>query len=134
MKRSFFILVYVCTTFLSLGQINNPEGGYLIAGQSCAVAFKALSSDGQPVEMQGEIFDEQDNLITECAAMHEGMGRFSLTPEANKCYYALCRKNNQSIKVKLPEVKTDAYALATVWRQNKLCDFRHRRLSRPFKA
>ena len=97
-----------------------PEGGNLIAGKSCTVAFKALSSDGQPVEVEGAIFDEQDNLISVFTTFREGMGRFYLTPEAGKRYYAVCRKGNQSIQINLPEAKTDAFSLSTVWLQNKL--------------
>ena len=97
-----------------------PEGGNLIAGQSCNIAFKALSSNGNAIEISGEIFDSQNNQQTNFSTVHEGMGRFILKPEAGQKYYAICQAGNQNIKVNLPETKTDACALATVWRQNKL--------------
>jgi hypothetical protein len=97
-----------------------PEGGNLIAGQSCIVAFKALSSSGKGIDIQGKIIDDGGNPITEFTSMHEGMGRFILKPEVGKSYHAICRNDAQSMEVFLPEVKTDGRALASVWRQNKL--------------
>ena len=102
-----------------------PEGGNLIAGQSCATAFKALSSDGQPIEVEGEVFDEQDHLLTEFTTTYDGMGRFYLNTVAGERYHAVVKVQGTEYRVKevnidLPEVKTDAFALATVWRQNKL--------------
>ncbi|GHT74323.1 TonB-dependent receptor [Bacteroidia bacterium] len=97
-----------------------PEGGNLIAGQLCNVAFKALTSDGQSIAVNGEILDAQNNPVTEFATTHEGMGRFTFRPEAGEKYVAVCRKDGQTIRVNLPEVKTNTYALSAVWRQNKL--------------
>jgi hypothetical protein len=97
-----------------------PEGGHLIAGQSCVVAFKVLSSEGLPVEIEGEILDEQNTPITQFTTVHEGMGRFYLMPESNKSYFAVCRKNDKYIRVELPKVQAETFGLATVWRQNRL--------------
>ncbi|GHS98248.1 hypothetical protein FACS189421_06490 [Bacteroidia bacterium] len=97
-----------------------PEGGNLIAGQSSNMAFKALDSNGNTVGIHGEVFDSQNQKITDFTTTHEGMGRFTLNPEFGKQYYALCYQGEQSIKVNLPEVKNNTYALSTVWRQNKL--------------
>jgi hypothetical protein len=97
-----------------------PEGGNLIAGKTGKVAFKALQSDGRAWEVKGEIVDSQDNKVTGFTSLHEGMGSFSFLPEAGKQYYAVCSHEDKSIKTALPEVKTNTYALSTVWRQNRL--------------
>ncbi|GHT73700.1 TonB-dependent receptor [Bacteroidia bacterium] len=97
-----------------------PEGGNLIAGQLCNVALKALAPNGNTVNIQGEILDAQNNPVTEFTTTHEGMGRFTFRPEAGEKYVAVCNKDGQSIRVNLPEVKTNTYALSAVWRQNKL--------------
>jgi TonB-dependent SusC/RagA subfamily outer membrane receptor len=97
-----------------------PEGGNLIVGQSCAVAFKALSSDGNAIDVTGDIFDFQNNKITDFSTVHEGMGRFILKAETGERYHAVIWANGKQIKKDLPEVKAETFALATVWRQNKL--------------
>jgi hypothetical protein len=97
-----------------------PEGGNLVAEQFSSIAFKALDSNGSAVDIRGEVFDSQNEKITDFTTIHEGIGRFTLTPEFGKQYYAVCYKGYQSIKVNLPEVKNNTYALSTVWRQNKL--------------
>ena len=96
-----------------------PEGGNLIAGQLCNVAFKSLLSDGQSVNVSGKILDSQNHSVTEFTTTHEGMGRFTFSPQAGEKYRAVCRNNGQVIEVSLPEVKTNTFALSVVSRQNK---------------
>ena len=97
-----------------------PEGGNLIAGQVSTVAFKALDSNGNPLLIQGEVYNAQNEMITEFTSFHEGMGQFAFTPIAGENYYALCFYEDKNIKVNLPKSQTNALALKASWRQDKL--------------
>lgn len=63
-----------------------PEGGDLVDGNLCNVAFKATSESGLPLEVSGEIVDEQNNQVTTFESVHDGMGNFSLIPHEQHRY------------------------------------------------
>ncbi|HEY5464821.1 MAG TPA: hypothetical protein VIJ95_16280 [Hanamia sp.] len=65
-----------------------PEGGDLIAGNPCKVAFKAIDSIGLPVEIRGEIYDEKGDSIARLQTFHDGMGEFTFTPAKQHQYFA----------------------------------------------
>ncbi len=65
-----------------------PEGGDLVSGVPCRVAFEAALQDGEIRE--GElclICDRQ--TITKARTEHRGRGTFTFTPEAGKSYEAV---------------------------------------------
>jgi hypothetical protein len=100
-----------------------PEGGNLIAGQTAKIAFKALNSDGNPLDVRGEIFNSKNEKITDFSTFHEGMGQFTFTPIADETYYAVVEaqgEGHKAKKISLPKVQTETYGLAGVWRQNNL--------------
>jgi hypothetical protein len=74
-----------------------PEGGDLIEGITGNVAFKATDQDGSPVQIQGEIKDENENQVAVYHAIHDGMGRFSLRPLSPHQYSAIVHLPDQSI-------------------------------------
>ncbi|MDR0667990.1 MAG: TonB-dependent receptor plug domain-containing protein [Prevotellaceae bacterium] len=94
-----------------------PEGGNLIAGAACKVAFKALNADGLAATVQGRIVDHEGRLVAPSfQSLHKGMGHFMLTPEPGKTYYALV-ENELRIgkKYPLPAVPESAVAVAAQW-------------------
>lgn len=99
-----------------------PEGGNLLEGVFCHVAFKALNSQGHSEYIMGEVVDENDEVITTFRTMHAGMGGFGLFPEAGKKYTAICyNSRGESKRFVLPETQKDGYALTTsYWRGQKL--------------
>lgn len=64
-----------------------PEGGDLIEGTSNRIAFKTTNEYGKPADINGAIYDQEDNLITSVNTFHMGMGIFSLKAENKKKYY-----------------------------------------------
>ncbi|MCC8170745.1 MAG: hypothetical protein LIP00_02970 [Parabacteroides sp.] len=89
-----------------------PEGGYLLAGVSCRIAFKALNEQGYSEEVTGTVRDEEGTEILSFSTFHRGMGYFDFIPEAGKTYYAFCRNGAGRIKkVPLPLVQTGFYGL-----------------------
>lgn len=97
-----------------------PEGGHLVDGNTSAVAFKALSSAGESIPIEGELYDSQNNLLSRFTTHHDGMGVVYLLPRAGERYHAVCYYKKKQIKINLPEVQSNTVALKTSWRQNKL--------------
>ncbi|MDR2027204.1 MAG: TonB-dependent receptor plug domain-containing protein [Prevotellaceae bacterium] len=98
-----------------------PEGGYLIDSAHCKLAFKALKTNGLSEDVTGEIFDNNDNLITSVQSGHAGMGSFLIFPEKGKTYYAVFKnKSGESKRFQLPATKPDACVLKTNWSRSKL--------------
>ena len=98
-----------------------PEGGNLLEGALCKVAFKALNSDGTPTTIAGEIVDENGLVSVSVTSFHAGMGAFYFSPEPGKKYTLKCRNNNGLEKqFDLPQPHPNAYSLAVgQQKQNK---------------
>ena len=62
-----------------------PEGGHLIYGINSVVAFKATYGNGMPEEVAGKVLEDGKKIAT-IKTLHDGMGRFSLTPKSGKEY------------------------------------------------
>lgn len=58
----------------------HPEGGHLIIGQPCRVAFKVTGEDGLGTDAQGVLNDSGITFQT----IHDGMGSFTFTPTARQ--------------------------------------------------
>ena len=65
-----------------------PEGGDLVAGISSRVAFKATDSRGLPISVKGDIVTTTGKKITTFSSVHDGMGYFTLQPQAGEKYKA----------------------------------------------
>lgn len=101
-----------------------PEGGYLLEGTLCRVAFKAVGEDGRGQDiLYAELTDEEGVVCKkDIRSSHLGMGSFSFIPEKGKNYTLNCR-NALDVwqQAKLPQARTDLATLVTYWRNdNKL--------------
>jgi len=97
-----------------------PEGGNLLEGEFCKVAFKALNRNGYAEIIRGEIIDENGTVITSVQTYHAGMGVFNYIPEAGKRYFLKCRNMNGVEKqFELPRPNPHTYSLA-VSQRNKM--------------
>ena len=67
-----------------------PEGGYLIDGYDCCVAFKALGDDGGSVEVTGVVKNDREEVLDTLRTLHGGMGCLRFTPHTGERYYAEC--------------------------------------------
>ncbi len=89
-----------------------PEGGHLLQGTPCKVAFKAMKSNGQSINIEGTLFDQGGMEVRTIQSTHLGMGTFRLLPVKGKTYYAICKYNGQSKRFDLPPALQDGYSLA----------------------
>ena len=97
-----------------------PEGGSLLSGAPCKVAFKALKSNGQAVKIMGKLYDQDDVEVCAFSSNHLGMGSFMLLPQEGAHYFAECEDGRGSFRrYALPDVLDDGYALSvTQYRGN----------------
>jgi hypothetical protein len=79
-----------------------PEGGYLVAGFSARLAFKAVDSSGVGLNCHGVIVSQLNDTIVSFQSFHNGMGSFQFRPEKNMNYFAVLRLGDSLIKQKLP--------------------------------
>jgi hypothetical protein len=86
-----------------------PEGGELIEGLPCNIAFKATDFAGKGMGVKGTIVDEKGETVANFADDFNGMGRFTLKPEAGKKYSAKVETLSKTFD--LPTVSTSGLAL-----------------------
>ena len=96
-----------------------PEGGNLLEGELCKVAFKALDSEGNSINIYGNIIDDDGKNIHSLETIHDGMGIFGFIPEKEKKYVAVCydgkgNKKRFSLPLSLPH----AYSLSVGYNRN----------------
>lgn len=83
-----------------------PEGGQLVDGLTSKIAFKAVDSIGNPVEVSGVIL-ENERPILSFQTTHAGMGSFILTPKYKSSYSVKLDDitENLQFKIVFPTVK-----------------------------
>ena len=92
-----------------------PEGGNLVHGTMGKVGFKALNARGQGIQVQGNIIDDKDELITDFKSNHLGMGTLFLVADSSKNYYASIRSPVDStlhFRYPLPKAKPNGQTLS----------------------
>jgi hypothetical protein len=65
-----------------------PEGGSLLENVTSIVGFKAVDNNGDPINIKGEIYDSDNELVNTFLSSHDGMGKFQMIPIEGKSYYA----------------------------------------------
>ena len=89
-----------------------PEGGNLLEGVFCKVAFKAINKNGYPETVSGKLTDENGDELTSVKSWYAGMGVFTYQPEPGKKYFLKCSNGRGLEKqFELPQPHSQAYAL-----------------------
>ncbi|MCX6220666.1 MAG: TonB-dependent receptor plug domain-containing protein [Bacteroidia bacterium] len=118
-KRVLYIKTPQCSKYITIPYLHAdyevsfyPEGGYLLEGTHCRIAFKALKSCGLPEKISGRIIDNDGHEYAKIETTHDGMGSFSLLSKEQTNYYAIC-KNEQGIekRFELPKAQKGAYSI-----------------------
>ena len=85
-----------------------PEGGDLLAGVAKKLAFKAVSSTGKGLKIQGKIIDSKKNEIVAFNDMAFGMGAIEFMPVAGESSRAVVSfANGEQRTYDLPETKAE---------------------------
>ena len=83
-----------------------PEGGELVDGNICNVAFSARDQNELPVKVYGDIWDDNKRVIARLNTLHDGMGRFEVEALAKSNYTAQVHFPDNSVQhIALPAVK-----------------------------
>ncbi|MEJ5994911.1 hypothetical protein WG904_10825 [Pedobacter sp. Du54] len=88
-----------------------PEGGYMVNGIYGKVAFKALGADGLGKNVKFKIINTKNEVLTEAASLHRGMGSFYLLPQKGENYAAIFTLNGKEQKLMLPSAKDEGTTL-----------------------
>lgn len=101
-----------------------PEGGDVVAGIPCRMAFKALNEFGKPADVEGVVLDEHGATVTVFASYHDGMGAFDYLPVSGKQYRVRLTKPVASDKLfDLPEAQKDGMTLRLQQRDEQTLTF-----------
>ena len=84
-----------------------PEGGDLIDGVASVVAFKASYGGGFPEDVSGTVLEDGQEIAT-FESLHDGMGKFVITPQLGKTYEVLLSDGRA---FPFPEIKRGGMSL-----------------------
>ena len=89
-----------------------PEGGSIVEGATCMVAFEATTAQGDSLDVEGDIVDGQGRVVTRFKSYHHGLGFFPLTAERGEQYKAVCRdRRGRKYSFTLPAARSDVACL-----------------------
>lgn len=89
-----------------------PEGGHLVEGMPCVMAYELLRHDGKPMTDSITIFEDK-RLLLRTAPEHNGKGTFHLTPRKGVQYRAEVRYVETNEQGRIKE-QIDQFALPVV--------------------
>lgn len=85
-----------------------PEGGDIIAGIPCRIAFEALGPEGSVNGWEGIVRDRRsDAVMARITPASDGRGVFTLLPAAGRSYQAEVNHDGKTFTFDLPAVKDD---------------------------
>jgi hypothetical protein len=98
-----------------------PEGGDLVTGVETMVAFKANDQFGLPVAVKGIVQDQTGKQLLMFESIHDGMGRFLLTPDKGDSLVAVW-KDEQGIEHRtgLPAARPTGVVLRAIPANQKM--------------
>lgn len=104
-----------------------PEGGKMIQGTTCRIAFELATEDGEHLDAELSIRDKEGNEVANTATTHRGRGVFTLPDVSRQANYrAVFRHEGYDYEVLLPEAEQEGISLQAYVRDSLL----HLRLER----
>lgn len=92
-----------------------PEGGHLVDGMPCVVAYELLRYDGKPMKDTITVYEEKRQLLR-TAPEHNGKGAFQLTPRKGMQYHVEVKYGADNSRGRTKEHKSE-FALPAVERE-----------------
>jgi len=84
-----------------------PEGGHLVDDLPGRVYFEAKNAHGEPADIQGYVTDDTGKRVADLESIHDGLGRFALTPASGRSYTAhITEPPGIQQTIDLPEART----------------------------
>lgn len=100
-----------------------PEGGFLVSGLKNKLAFKAVNINGDPIEIEGTLFENSDSLLR-FKSVHAGMGSFEFTPDRNKNYHIKLNNPKSDSLWQLPKILESGITLNLAERDSNFIVFK----------
>ncbi|MBO5933775.1 MAG: hypothetical protein J6Q19_08660, partial [Bacteroidaceae bacterium] len=91
-----------------------PEGGHLIIGKPCRIAFKATDESGFGISVAGKVNDTDITFST----IHNGMGSFTFTPTTEKNSVTIVSANGTERRFSLPDAELTGVSLSVTNQNN----------------
>ncbi len=88
-----------------------PEGGYLINGIQSKVAIKVKDKENRNINIEGNIIDSENNIVSTFKTYKFGLSMISFMPEPNKTYQASIMINGKEEKYTLPKALPQGFSL-----------------------
>ena len=88
-----------------------PEGGNIVCGLPCRVAYKVTDREGRNLHAHCQLLAD-DDPITGTETVHDGMGSFSLLPQDGVKYKLRVKTDKYSRTFKLPDTRLQGVMLA----------------------
>lgn len=79
-----------------------PEGGELVNGLDCRLAFKVTDNAGSGIQAGGALLNEVNDTLSRFQSFRNGMGSFSFRPEKTHTYHILVRAAGIQQQLALP--------------------------------
>ncbi|MBX2872020.1 MAG: carboxypeptidase-like regulatory domain-containing protein [Saprospiraceae bacterium] len=88
-----------------------PEGGNLVSGLRSKVSFKLRDREGRAVNLEIRLLDDLQQELLTTTALHQGIGVFSLQPEAGRSYWVKTHFEGQDLRFPLPKAMASGYVM-----------------------
>jgi hypothetical protein len=88
-----------------------PEGGNLVQGVECKIAFKVVNELGQGVDCQGILLNDRNDTLVKFSSFKLGMGHFLFKPMYGEAYRAIVKVGDSILKPIFPIIHKNGYSL-----------------------
>lgn len=88
-----------------------PEGGNIVCGQPCHMAYKVTDKEGRNLTARCQLMAD-GKLLAEAETRHDGMGRFFFQPKDGVIYKLRVETNKHIRTFDLPEAQSQGLVLA----------------------
>ncbi|WP_299554928.1 TonB-dependent receptor [Seonamhaeicola sp.] len=88
-----------------------PEGGDLVKGIRSRVAIKVKNIGTNDINLSGEIYNSNNEVVSEFKTTTFGLGIFTLKPEPNQAYHAKLIFNGVEYEYPIPNAIPDGHTL-----------------------
>jgi hypothetical protein len=99
-----------------------PEGGNLVSGILSRLAFKAVNTNGEPLDVKGTLFEDSSPIL-QFKSIHAGMGSFYFTPGINKKYSIRLSEPATDSLFLLPEILSTGITFQLTGRDKESLSF-----------
>jgi len=97
-----------------------PEGGELIEGITCKIAFHGVNEAGQDMVFVGKIIDDNNKVCAHLKGYDHGKGFFYLQPEPGRTYRAVVfQSRDNTITIPIPKAQPQGYRMGMINRWNE---------------